>query len=147
MGTDPLEPSVSPPPRPIEAWTHVPGHEVIARPGRHTFCSCGARAREGEDAQVWRTTHLREAWPILVPRLDGETYAHWMERVSDAHAAAARTELGEFEANGGAREIAPGEPYPVISAAYEEASDRVLVLQHQLDEILPRVMRERGSGN
>ena len=84
---------------------------------------------------------------MLVPRLEGETYALWMERVSDEYVTASRIESDEFEANGGSRGIAPGEPIPVISETYMNASDRVLVLQHQLDEILPLAVKERGLAN
>ena len=66
-----LEPEQGPPPRAVEPWTRVVGHTVIDDDGRQ-FCSCGWR-RAAVDETV--EDHLRSAWPVLVPRGEGETRA------------------------------------------------------------------------
>src|SRR4051794_29900370 len=42
-----LDPEIGPPPRAVQPWTHVVGHEVIRRPPGRSFCSCGHWSYEG----------------------------------------------------------------------------------------------------
>lgn len=144
MFDEPGASSVGPPPRNVEPWTHVPDHEVIASRGGPVFCSCGIRPAATDDPVEWRTAHLRGAWPVLVPRLDGEPLGQWMNRVSEEYVAASKVETDLFQEMGGARPIRPGEPYPVMSPEYEAAGDRVQVLEYQLEELRERVIKRMG---
>ena len=76
-----LEPDQGLPPRAVEPWTRVVGHTVVDNAGRQ-FCSCGWRG-----AAVGATVeeHLRNAWPVLVARGEGQTRLAWRARVGIMH--------------------------------------------------------------
>jgi hypothetical protein len=140
---------VSPPPRRVETWTHVPGHEVNARDSRISFCQCGAQQRRDDEltAAAWRAAHLHEAWPVIVPRSPGEQLGAWMGRISEVLVAASQLELKLIEEDGGSRPIPPGGAYPVMSPEYMDASERVVVLQHQLDEVQAKALEQSARFN
>lgn len=140
---------VLPPPRRVEAWTNVPGHEVHASDGRTAFCQFGAQQRRDDEltAAAWRAAHLHEAWPVLVPRSPGEQLGAWMGRISEVLVAASHLELKLFEEDGGSRPIPPGGAYPVMSRESMDASDRVVVLQHQLVEVQAKVPERSARFN
>lgn len=146
MYEDPLEPSECPPPRQVFEWTQVPGHTTVHPDRRPSFCSCGARqaASDGLRPREWRDAHLHEAWPILVSRLDREPYEEWMNRISIEHAGAARVEQQIAEELGIGKPIPPAGRIPTMTNDYMRASDRVEVLQRQLDEVRQKV-RERQN--
>src|ERR1700742_1681713 len=96
MPTDPLEPDRGNPPRTLYEWTRVEGHEVAGVERGRARCVCGESqplhdllqpqvgtvrreltvgeiAKVRATARAWRDEHLRTTWPILVPRLEGET--------------------------------------------------------------------------
>lgn len=137
-------PDSSPPPRQVMPWTRVPGHHVVGR--LRAFCECGAQPKDTDgthDPDEWREEHLRDAWPILVPRVEGETLEAWMGRISDRLVEASAREQALFDRDGLGFPIPPGGQFPTISAEYEAASDRVEILQHQLDEVRTRVVGRR----
>lgn len=85
---------------------------------------------------------------MLVPRLPGEPLEAWMGRISEVFVAASEVELKRFEEDGGARPIPPGGTYPVMSREYMDASDRLAVLKHQLDDVQAKVLgRPTGELN
>jgi hypothetical protein len=123
MHSDINAPAVEPPPRQVEPWTRVPGHEVIGRPGRVPFCSCGERSDEAagttaEAVSTWRTEHLRNAWPVLVERGAGETLESWRSRISDAYVAASKDEHDVAQAAGMLDPVRPGGEYPLMTNDY-----------------------------
>lgn len=130
----PTVPSTCPPPRRVEVWTTVPGHNVGKS---RAFCECGHQAPRdyGGTASEWRVQHLAEAWPVLVPRQPNESVGHWMDRTSDEYVAASQLETKLLERDGHGRGLQPGEKIPTISSDYAAAMDRVAVLEHQLEDI------------
>lgn len=137
---DPTAPSGGPPPRKVEAWTTVPGHNF----GRtRAFCECGYQAPRDNSgtASEWRVQHLAEAWPVLVPRQPNESLGDWMARISDEYVAASQLETELFERDGHGRGLQPGEKIPTISSDYAAAMDRVAVLEHQLEDVRSRFER------
>lgn len=140
---------VSPPPRAVTSLTSVPGHKVELRSGRPASCECGGRqpgpSQDPLAPTRWREEHLRSAWPVLIGRLEGEAVEGWLTRIHDAHAEASEAELRAFDRDGGSQPIPPGGKYPTISPEYVEASDRVEVLQHQMDEVQELVLGRRPS--
>ena len=150
MRLDPNAPDETPPPRQVEPWTNVPGHEVIARPGRAAFCSCGQRqALDAGDVSAsavaaWRTEHLRTAWPVLVERVPGETLEDWMGRISREYVAASSVELDLAQAAGLADAVPPGGKFPLMTEEFMAASDRVEVVGHQLEEVRTKVLKRQG---
>ena len=136
---DHIEPSVSPPPRHVEPWTRVVGHQVNSSPqsgigprGSAAFCSCGERQADDRPAQDWREEHLANAWPILIPREADESLAQWRDRLVAALAQAQQDADPETSRLLAAMDVRPGQPYPVISDFDLRAEERVEVLQHQL---------------
>lgn len=142
MYEDPLEPSVGPPPRQVFEWTQVPGHVMVHPDRRPSFCGCGARqaADDERKPREWRAAHLHDSWPVLVPREENEPYAEWMNRISAAYVAASAVEQKVAEELGIGKPVPEGGRIPVMTDDYMRASDRVEVLQHQLDEVLPKVL-------
>jgi hypothetical protein len=139
----PLHPDAGPPPRHVEPWTRVVGHVPVRDPQR-PFCACGWSAA-GEDPQTAVNTHLREAWPVLVPRLDGETHEQWRDRVAVEHAAALDARERAWDRNDMGRGIQPGERIPVTPDDYSAADTRAEVLEHQLTDLTERLNRSRGA--
>jgi hypothetical protein len=146
MNEDPLEPSAGSPPRQVYPWTQVPGHDTVHPDRRPSFCSCGARqaADDGLTGREWRAAHLQEAWPFLVPRLNGERYEDWMSRISTEHVAASLLEQQIGDELGLGKPIPEGGRFPVMTDEYMRAGDRVEVLQHQLDEVRAKVLQRLG---
>ncbi len=133
--TEAVAHAVGPPPRSVASWTRVPGHQVIGR--TRAFCECGARqqARDRATFDDWRTAHLSNAWPILVPRRGSETLEKWFERVEDELREATVQEQDFYSRDGLDSPVPPGGAFPVMSAAYMAACDRVEVLERQLQDI------------
>jgi hypothetical protein len=96
-------------------------------------------ADDGLRSREWRDAHLHDAWPILVPRLTGEPYEDWMHRISIEHVGAAQEEQQIAEADGLGDPIPPGARIPTMTNDFMRASDRVEVLQHQLDGVRRKI--------
>lgn len=140
--TDPLAPSNGAPPRQVEPWTQVAGHVVVTnRP--QAFCSCNERAPRDwtKTAREWRAAHLREAWPELIPQLQGESDEDWLTRIALEHSDALRA-LADIDH----RPQRDGEPIPVMTNEDEAADDRLEVLEHQLMAVQAKVTRRNGWG-
>ena len=107
MYEDPA-PAVNAPPRQVAPWTQVLGHSVSARSNGLAFCSCGEQQRRGTEQTPteWVKAHLRDAWPVLVPRLRGEPLEGWMARISEDYVAACQVELMLAE------DLGIGQPIP-----------------------------------
>lgn len=134
--TDPFAPSDGVPPRRVEPWTQITGHVVVAnRP--QAFCSCGERAPRdwAGTGREWRDEHLRDAWPELVPRLEGESFEDWLDRIALEHSEALRAVAEPL------RPLRDGQPIPVMSAADMAADDRLEVLEHQLNAVQAKVRK------
>lgn len=133
------------PPRRVEAWTQVSGHVVVTDRPR-AFCSCGERSPRdwGGTGAEWRQQHLGEAWPILVPRADDESLGDWLNRIALEHSEAMRVEDRIGSRLGLDRPVEPGQPYPVITAEYAAAGERVEVLEHQLDVVRAKLIERNG---
>lgn len=130
------DPQVGPPPRVVEPWTCVAGHEIIRRPGGRSVCSCGQWAHEGPGnhrAEV--DEHKRTAWPILVPRLPDESRQDWQFRVTRARQEALLLRERIVARDGLDRPTLPGEPFPLLRPDYADAEDRIVVLEWQLERI------------
>lgn len=141
MHNDPLAPSAGPPPRQVRPWTHVPGHEVVTSSRRHAICTCGEQQRDSEQpADQWRDVHLREAWPVLVPRDESESLVTWMARVSEQYVAASKAELELAEELGLGMPLREGQHIPVMTPEYSAAGDRVVVIKHQMDVLRKRIL-------
>jgi hypothetical protein len=142
MTTDPTAPSNGTPPRTVEAWTQVAGHIVVANQ-RLPFCSCGDRAPNdwALSPREWRDEHLRGAWPVLVPKLDGESLEDWRSRLSDEYVKASAAEQELYDALGLGRSIPPGGAFPTITPEYADAGERVEVLQEQIEEVGRQIAR------
>lgn len=136
MNADPLTAADGVPPRQVEAWTQVSGHVVIAERPR-AFCSCGERAARdwGDTGRAWREEHLREAWPVLVPRDVDEPYGDWLSRIALEHSKALQVEDHMRSLLGLDRPVEPGQPFPVITAEFADAGERVEVLEHQMNAV------------
>lgn len=134
-------PDSGPPPRSVQPWTRVPGHQVISR--IRGFCQCGARqqARDNANFDDWRIEHLGNAWPILVSRREAEDLESWMVRIADALLEAAAQEQEACRRDGLDEPVPPGGAFPVISEAHMSASDRVEVLEHQLQDVQAKFHR------
>jgi len=135
-----LDPEIGPPPRNVQPWTHVAGHEVIRRPPGRSFCSCGHWSYEGPGnhrAEV--DEHIRTAWPILVPRLAGETRSDWRNRVARAHEEALLVREGFINRDGLDQPTRPGASFPLLSVDFSNADDVVTVLEWQLKQIRPEM--------
>lgn len=102
-----LDPHTGPPPRHAEAWTRVLGYVPVRDPAR-PFCSCGWSAAGLDPTEAVRK-HLREAWPVLVPRGDGETHQHWRDRVALRHAEALEARDASWDAHRMGRPLHPGQ--------------------------------------
>ena len=98
------------PPRPVDSRTQVAGHSIRGQAGQRAFCECGERQSPGDDesADAWRATHLRDAWPVLVPKLKSEPLEVWVERIAAALA---------------------------ISDETSNGPDRAMILTHQLHDV------------
>ena len=145
MSADPLAAADGVPPRHIEPWTQVSGHAVVAnRP--QAFCACGERApRDWKGTgREWREAHLREAWPILVPRQGDESYGSWLDRIALRHSEAVRAEDELYHQLGFDHPVEPGQPYPVITDEYAATGERVEVLKHQVDEVRAKTNERKG---
>lgn len=145
MDVHPLAASDGVPPRQVEAWTQVSGHVVIADRPR-VFCSCGERSpREwGGTGAEWRQEHLRAAWPILVPRDGDEPFGDWLNRIAFEHSKAVQVEDRIHSYLGLDRPVEPGQPYPVITAEYAAAGERVEVLEHQMNAVRAKLIERNG---
>jgi len=145
MNVDPLAAADGVPPRQVEAWTQVSGHVVVADRPR-AFCSCGERSpREwGGTGREWRQEHLREAWPILVPRNGDEPYGDWLNRIALEHSKAVQVEDRVYRHLGLDRPVEPGQPFPVITAEYAVAGERVEVLEHQMKTVRAKLSERNG---
>lgn len=145
MNQDPLAAADGVPPRQVEAWTQVSGHVVVADRPR-AFCSCGERAPRdwAGTAREWRQEHLREAWPILVPRAGDEPLGDWLNRIALEHSKAAQVE-GRMRSDLGLdRPVEPGQPFPVITAEYADAGERVEVLERQMNAVRAKLSERNG---
>ncbi len=129
-----LGPQEGPPPRHVEPWTHVLGHVLVPNPKR-SFCSCGW-STSGTEVNAQVQAHLREAWPVLVPRLRGESFAQWRERVAVAHGQALEARERAWQKHRMGQPIQPGQPIPFIPQEYSRADEHVQVLEQQLADIL-----------
>jgi hypothetical protein len=129
-----LDSEVGIPPRQVLRWTRVAGH-VIVRTERPPFCSCGwhAEARAGADEAI--DEHLREAWPILVPKKDGESPAAWRTRVALLHEEAIQASAALWAEHRMDDGIRPGGSIPEIPRDWAMADERVQALDHQLQEM------------
>jgi hypothetical protein len=145
MNVHPLAAADGVPPRQVEAWTQVSGHVVIADRPR-AFCSCGERSPHdwGGTAREWRQQHLRDAWPILVPRDGDEPYGDWLNRIALEHSKAVQVEDRIYSHLGLDRPVEPGQPFPVITAEYAAASERVEVLEHQMNAVRAKLSERNG---
>lgn len=131
-----FDPEEGPPPRKIEPWTRVTGHQIISRRRPEAWCKCGFWRAATSDSSS--DEHLRTAWPVLVQKLDGETFEGHVGRVEKALAQAIHTE-GELDIEAGIHEpIQPGHAFPTITPEMVAAGGRVDVLQHQLEELRHR---------
>lgn len=126
-----LETDQGPPPRVVEPWTRVVGHTIVR--SADGFCECGWRRRAGEDETV--EDHLRDAWPVLVPRRENEAHAAWRGRVAILHGEAVEAVARLWEQHGMGHPIQPGASFPVNPPEYDIAEDRVAVLERQLQEL------------
>lgn len=134
-----------PPPRQLALGSAVPGHDtVIQRRGAHQHagtCTCGWRSRlQTQPSAVISlvAAHLAGAWPVLVAREEQEADASLLERIREA-LTAAEAELNRIvEADRLDKPVLAGEAFPVLSPEYMTATDRVEVLQHQLEELQAR---------
>lgn len=137
--TDPLAPSDGAPPRQVEPWTQVTGHIVVADRPR-AFCSCGVRAPRdwAGSGRDWRDAHLSQAWPELVPRIEGEPYDDWLTRIALEHSEALRL-VSEPD-----RPLREGQPIPVMTSQDIDAADRLEVLEHQLIAVQAKARRRDG---
>lgn len=122
---DELDPDEGPPPRVVQPWTRVTGHVVTAG-GR--FCSCGRSSSSGEAA----VAHIRDAWPLLVPKEDGEDLGTWRQRIAVAHGEALEERERIWQEHGMGEPTLPGQPLPSIPDAWARADDRVQVLEQQM---------------
>lgn len=76
----------------------------------------------------------------MVPRRETESLENWMGRVAEELGEATDQE-SELERRDGLSEpIPPGGVIPAMSAAYMDASDRVEVLEHQMQAIQTRML-------
>ena len=136
--TDHLAPSDGVPPRQVEPWTQVTGHIVVAnRP--QAFCSCGGRASRdwAGTGREWRDKHLREAWPELVPQLEGESEDEWFARIALAHGEA-------LDAMSDLPTLRDSQPIPVMTNEDMDADDRLQVLEHQLTAVQAKIAKRNG---
>ena len=83
--------------------------------------------------------HLRNAWPVLIPRDPDETHLSWRERVAAAHRQA--IEVGErlWHEHGMGDPVLPGQAFRSVPEVWSTADDRVTVLEHQLEYIRSRL--------
>jgi hypothetical protein len=128
------EPAEGPPPRRVEDWTTVPGHVVTKT--SPMFCGCGEwRAGNGTRAEQLAEArrHLRDAWPVLVPKNAGESRSAWRERIAVEHHAALEERHRLEERDGLLRPTPEGGEFPVLTGDYSAADDRVEVLEWWLD--------------
>ncbi len=130
--SDPSAPMESPPPRKVEPWTRVAGHQVITNKRRFAFCRCGERQTDARTADEWRVEHLANAWPILVERLPGESLEDWRFRLRGALGDARVAAEPEAARLMVAMQVRPGHEYPVLDNFDLTAEERAEVLEHQL---------------
>lgn len=123
---------VGPPPRVVMPDTQVEGHRVVTGAAR-TFCSCGWRA--GTPDQPTTADHLRDAWPLIAPRLEHESLADWRQRLLRLLREATDEERRLWDKHKMGNPIGPGEPFPILQEDYADADDRVAVLTWQLEEL------------
>jgi len=126
-----LEPDQGPPPRAVETWTRVVGHTVVDNAGRQ-FCSCGWR---GEAVGETVEDHLSNAWPVLVPRGEGETRSAWRARVAIMHGQAVDESGQLWENHRMGEPVRPGQPFAQNPDEYDAVEERVQVLERQLQEL------------
>jgi hypothetical protein len=135
--TDVDRPEEGVPPRAVQAWTSVRGHTIAGTQGRYV-CSCGewrAETDSGSEAEAQRMEHLRNAWPVMVPREPGERRDSWRERIAAAHDEALQ-ERHRLEARDHLLEpTREGQPFPIISREFSAADERVTVLEWWLDKL------------
>ena len=161
MPTDLREPANDTPPRPVNEWTAVKGHQVSNAETGRARCACGdsqprhdlLRGRSvggsrgaltGEQvaavrraANEWRTAHLANAWPILVPRLDDETPDEHARRiVSELNEARASRDRLEREAE------RSDEVFPTADRGQLDAGVRAAVLKHQYNGVCEALLRD-----
>lgn len=90
-----------------------------------------ARCSGGRD----RREHLRNAWPVLVPRSEGETRSAWRARVAVMHGQAVDESRQLWENHRMGEPVQPGQPYPQNPDEYDAVEERVQVLERQLQEL------------
>lgn len=122
------------PPRTVQPWTRVFGHTVV-RDGSRPFCSCGWSST-GANVDQSIKEHLREAWPVLMPRKHEEPYELWRNRVAVAHGEALEERERLWEEHEMGKPIRPGQHVPVIPEEWARADDRVEVLERQLHRMI-----------
>jgi hypothetical protein len=166
MSVDPLAPAEDTPPRQIDEWTSVRGHQVTIGNDARARCSCGSSqplsaqrsatapdspgrplkdlAQRRRTARAWRNEHLAHAWPILVPPQEDESLEEHAVRIKKelAKAQAHRDELN--------RQLdLSQDPIPVIERPHLDAGIRAAVLKQQYNEICARLRRQHqvaGTG-
>jgi len=145
----PYDPDDRPPPRPVNAWTNVIGHDLIAADQAGAYCACGARPKLGDAANTddaalhrevgaWWDRHRAEAWPILLPRRQNEQvrdhYTRLREEALKADAASLEAEMKSMPKGG----IQAGQAYPRATEGETTLRDRADCIRHQLDHLTSR---------
>jgi hypothetical protein len=128
-----MDPVMTPPPRMVEQWTRVEGHQVIGSSSQvASFCKCGESQKEPTIGVDWGREHLENAWPILVPRLQAETLEQWRSRLIAEVDAAAIAAAVEDEFNDRLIEVAEGVEIAPTDQLHMAGHDLLAVLTHQL---------------
>lgn len=83
--------------------------------------------------------HVREAWPVLIPREPDETRSSWRERVASAHSEAIEVRDRLWHEHRMGDPVLPGQAFRSVPEAWSTADDRVTVLEHQLEYIRSRL--------
>lgn len=140
MNQNILAPDEGAPPRTVYEWTTVIGHNVTITTGPPARCACGEQQHRASTLRPheWREEHVRTAWPILVDRLQEEPLGDWHRRLITVLEDAYRAVEELDERLGLGEPIRQGEPYPVADDESVAAYQRVLVLEHQLEEVRRR---------
>lgn len=133
-------PDWRPPPRDVHPWTKVLGHVVVDRESR-PFCQCGWRAAPDERSAAV-AAHLRDAWPELFPRLDGEEWDAFRSRLI-AERLLLEERYVELAADADREPIPPGGAFPVVSEGeLADVEDQLAVITHQIEVVDHKLRRE-----